>query len=233
MSPCETAQEGGHTTSIACGDEETIRGRSAQPGDDTINTLASALAETVADTMEQAGIGLTFANIGALTSALNKALVRVGGERERVVRQSRLERRTTWVTEQGLLSAVDTARRLGLTLQELETAQDLALIAPVEIPLDLRATSAHFTPESWRYYVPGITLTDTARAHIAHGTLLTRAQAAARLGVPLPMFDHLRLEHGLSAVDQTHAQGGAQRNLYRTDAVDEDPRSEQHGQRHC
>jgi hypothetical protein len=154
--------------------------------------------------------------------------VRVG-----VVRQSRLERRATWVTEQGLLSAVDTARRLGLTLQELETAQDLALIAPVEIPLALRATSDHFTPESWRYYLPSITLTDTARAHIAHGTLLTRAQAAARLGVPLPMFDHLRLEHGLSAVDQTHAQGGAQRNLYRTDAVDEDPRSERHGQRHC
>ena len=195
-------------------------GRSAQPGDDTINTLASVLAETVADTMEQAGVGLTFANIGALTSALNKALMRVGGERERAVRQSRLERRTTWVTEQGLLSAVDTARRLGLTLQELETAQDLALIAPVEIPLGLRATSAHFTPESWRYYLPGITFTDTARAQIAHETLLTRAQAAARLGVPLLTVDHLRREHDLNPVDQTHAQGASQRNLYRTDAVD-------------
>src|ERR671935_2299416 len=202
------------------GHEETIMGRSTQPGDDTINTLASALAETVADTTEQAGIGLTFANIGALTSALNKALVRVGGERERVVRQSRLERRATWVTEQGLLSAIDTARRLGLTLQELETAQDLALIAPVEIPLSLRAISDHFTPESWRYYLPSITLTDTARAHIAHGTLLTRAQAAARLGVPLPTFDQLRQEQGLSAVDQIHAQDGSQRKLYRTDTVD-------------
>ena len=195
-------------------------GRSAQPGADTINTLATALAETVAEAMDQARVGLTFANIGALTSALNKALVRVGDERERAVRQSRLERRTTWVTEQGLLSAVDTARRLGLTLQELETAQDLALIAPVEIPLSLRAISDHFTPESWRYYLPSITLTDTARAHIAHGTLLTRAQAAARLGVPLRTFDHLCLEHGLSAVDQTHAQDGSQRTLYRTDAVD-------------
>ena len=202
------------------GHEETIMGRSTQPGDDTINTLATALAETVAEAMDQARVGLTFANIVALTSALNKALVRVGGERERAVRQSRLERRTTWVTEQGLLSAVDTACRLGLTLQELETAQDLALIAPVEIPLGLRATSDHFTPESWRYYLPGIILTDIARAHIAHETLLTRVQAAARLGVPLLTFDHLCLEHGLSAVDQTHAQGGAQRKLYRTDAVD-------------
>jgi hypothetical protein len=208
-------------------------GRSSQPGDDTINTLASALAETVAGAMDQARVGLTFANIAALTGALNKALVRVAGERERAVRQSRLERRATWVTEQGLLSAVDTARRLGLTLQELETALDLALIAPVEIPLSLRAISDHFTPESWRYYLPSITLADTARAHIAHGTLLTRAQAAARLGVPLRTFDHLCLEHGLSAVDQTHAQGGAQRKLYRTDALDEDPRSERHGQRHC
>src|SRR5919204_5612923 len=202
------------------GHEETIMGRSTQPGDDTINTLASTLAETVADTMEQARVGLTYANIGALTSALNKALVRVGGERERAVRQSRLERRAAWVTEQGLLSAVDTARRLGLTLQELETAQDLALIAPVEIPLALRPTSDHFTPESWRYYLPGITLTDTARAHIAHGTLLTRAQAAARLGVPLRAFDQLRREHGPGAVDQTHPQDGSQRNLYRTDALD-------------
>jgi hypothetical protein len=197
-----------------------IMGRSTQPGDDTINTLASVLAETVAEAMDQARVGLTFANIVALTSALNKALVRVGGERERAVRQSRLERRAAWVTEQGLLSAVDTARQLGLTLQELETAQDLALIAPVEIPLALRATSDHFTPESWRYYLPGITLTDTARAHIAHGTLLTRTQAAARLGMPLRTFDHLCLEHGLSAVDQTHAQDGSQRKLYRTDAVD-------------
>jgi hypothetical protein len=195
-------------------------GRSAQPGDDTINILATALTETVAEAMEQARVELTFANIVALTSALNKALVRVGGERERAVRQGRLERRTTWVTEQGLLNAVDTARRLGLTLQEMETAQHLALIAPVEIPLDLRATSAHFTPESWRYYLPGITLTDTARAHIAHETLLTRVQGAARLGVPLLTFDHLCLEHGLSAVDPTHAQDGSQRKLYRTDAVD-------------
>ena len=202
------------------GDEETMMGRSAQPGDDTINTLATALAETVAEAMEQARMELTFANIAALTSALNKALVRVGGERERAVRQSRLERRATWVAEQGMLNAADTARRLGLTLQELGTAQDLTLIAPVEIPLGLRATSAHFTPESWRYYLPGITLTDTARAHIAHETLLTRVQAAARLGVPLLTFDHLCLEHGLSAVDQTHAHDGPQRKLYRTDAVD-------------
>jgi hypothetical protein len=201
-------------------DEETIMGRSAQPGGETINTLATAFAETVAEAMEQARVELTFANIAALTSALNKALVRVGGERERAVRQSRLERRATWVAEQGMLNAADTARRLGLTLQEMETAQELALIAPVEIPLALRATSAHFTPESWRYYLPGITLTDTARAHIAHETLLTRAQAAARLGVPLLTFDHLCLEHGLSAVDPTHAQDGSQRKFYRTDAVD-------------
>src|ERR671935_1045117 len=108
------------------GHEETIMGRSAQPGADTINTLASALAETVAEAMDQARVGLTFANIGALTSALNKALMRVGDERERAARQSRLERRATWVAGQGLLSAGATARRLGLTLQELETAQDLA-----------------------------------------------------------------------------------------------------------
>jgi hypothetical protein len=37
------------------------------------------------------------------------------------------------------------------------------------------------------------------------------AQAAARLGVPLPTFDDLRLEHGLSAADQTDAQDGSQR----------------------
>jgi len=36
----------------------------------------------------------------------------------------------------------------------------------------------------------------------------------------VPTFDHLRLEHGLSAVDQAHAQDGSHRNLYRTDAVD-------------
>jgi hypothetical protein len=39
------------------------------------------------------------------------------------------------------------------------------------------------------------------------------AQAAARHGVPLPTFDNLRLDHDLSAVDQTHAQDGSQRNL--------------------
>ena len=87
------------------GDEETMMGRSAQPSGETINTLATAFAETVAEAMEQARMELTFANIAALTSALNKALVRVGGERERAVRQSRLERRATWVAEQGMLNA--------------------------------------------------------------------------------------------------------------------------------
>ena len=43
------------------------------------------------------------------------------------------------------------------------------------------------------------------------------AQAAARLGVPLLTFNDLRLEHGLSAVDQTDAQDGLQRNLERTE----------------
>jgi hypothetical protein len=62
--------------------------------------------------------------------------------------------------------------------------------------------------------------TPHARAHIAHETLLTRAQAAARLGVPLRTFDHLCREHDLSAVDPTHAQDRSQRTRYRTDAVD-------------
>src|SRR3954452_19413033 len=90
LAPEEDSDEG-HTTSNVCGDEEMIMGRSAHIGDDTINTLATALAETVAATMDQARVDLTFANIGALTSALNKALVHVGGERERAVRQGRIE----------------------------------------------------------------------------------------------------------------------------------------------
>lgn len=147
----------------------------ARPHDGTINMLAAALAETVADALDQAGVALTVANTVALTCALNKALTHVGCERERAVRQDRLERRAAWVAEQGLLRAGETAERLGLTLREVETARRLAILAPVAIPAPLRATSDHFTPESWRYYRPDLTLTPTERTRIAHETLLTRA----------------------------------------------------------
>lgn len=201
--------------------------RSAQTRTGTTNTvvvqLADMLAETVADAMDQAGLALTLTNTIALTAALGKALERVGCERERTVRQCRIERRSEWVQGLGLLPAADTARRLGLTPRELETAEELGIIAPVEVPLDLRATSDHFTRESWRYYPPDSALTDDDRARIAHGTLLTRTQAADRLGMPLTTFDHLRIERGLLPVAQPGGHGGSggsQPNLYRTDDID-------------
>lgn len=196
----------------------------ARQSDNTgaITALAAQLAETVADALDEAGVALTFANTIALTCALNKALERVGSERERAVRQGRIERRATWVQEQGLLKAGEAADRLGLTLRELETARILGLIAPVEIPPYLRAMSDHFTPESWRYYRPDIMLTEADRTSITHETLLTRVQAAERLGVPTLTFDHLRREHGVAPVEQIREQGsgGAQLNRYRADAVD-------------
>lgn len=195
--------------------------RYAHPHDDAINALATQLAGTVADALDQAGLAVNMANTMALTGALNKEIERVGNERERAVRQSRIERRATWVREQSLLSAGETAQRLGLTLQELETARDLVFIAPVEVPVSLHTTSDHFTRESWQYYLPASTLTDTERAYIAHGTLLTRVQAAERLGVTPATFDHLRVEYGLTTVEPTCEQNGSQINLYRTDAIDQ------------
>lgn len=193
-------------------------GRYAQPQDNTIATLATRLAETVADAMDRAGVALSIANTGALIRLLTKDLERVGHERERAVRQGRIDRRTAWVQEHGLLSPGETGQLLGLTVAEMVTARDLAFITPVAIPLDLRATSEHFTAESWQYYAPGVLLTDAQRARIAHETLLTRTQAADRLGLPLPTFDHLRLAHALTPVEQV--RGGARPMLYRTDDVD-------------
>jgi hypothetical protein len=48
---------------------------------------------------------------------------------------------------------------------------------------------------------------------VSYETIGCAGRGTARLGVPLPTFDNLRLGHGLSAVDQTHAQDGSQRNL--------------------
>lgn len=194
--------------------------RLTQPHDSPISILATDLAETVAEAMDQAGVALTLVNTMALTSALNKAIEHVARDRERAERQCRIERRAAWVHEQSLLTAAETAQRLELTLQELEMARELTLIVPVEVPLSLQATSAYFTPQSWRYYRPGITLTKADRMCIAHETLLTRAQAAERLGVSLPAFDRLRVESGLSAVEQASGRGGSQPHLYRTEAVD-------------
>ncbi len=194
--------------------------RVAQPHDDTIDILATELAATAAHAMDQAGVALTLTNTSALTNALRKAIENVGQERERAVRLDRIERRAAWVCDQGLLCAVETARQLGLNSQELETARELAIIAPVDVPLELHATSDHFTAESWRYYPPTISLTEAERTHIAHGTLLTRTQAAERLGVPVSTFDRLRAAHGLTAVDGARERGGSQMCRYRTDAVD-------------
>lgn len=194
--------------------------RTARSHDGTMDALAAQLVESVAGVLDQAGLTLTLTNTAALTSALNKALQRVGCERERSVRQIRIDRRATWVREQDLRSTAETAHQLRLTLQEMETARNLGIVTPIEVPPDLQATSDHFTPESWRYYPPDIALTDTERALIAHETLLTRGQAAERLGMSLPTFDRLRMEHGLAPVEQIHRHSGSQLNHYRTDAVD-------------
>jgi hypothetical protein len=193
--------------------------RSPSIHDEPIDLLAMQLAETVAAAMEQAGLDLTLLNRMALTSALNKALERLGTERERTIRQARIAQRTAWVDGQGLLTAAALARHLGLSAQELQTAQDLALITPVEVPRELRATSAHFTAESWHYYRPN-RLTDEECAQIAHATLLTRMQAAERLGVPLVTFDQWRAEQGLLPASQTCAPGRTPPQRYHTDEVD-------------
>jgi len=192
----------------------------AQPPDDPIKNLAAQLATTVADAMDGAGVALTLTNTMRLTAALGKALETVGCGRERDERQGRVDRRAAWVCEYGLLGPIDAARHLGLTAQEFETAREMAIIAPVEVPTGLHSTSAHFTAESWRYYLSSTTLADTDRACIAHETLLTRTQAAVRLGMPLATFDQLRLEHGLTAVDAGHDGSGARLTRYRTDAID-------------
>lgn len=189
--------------------------------DGPIGMLASHLAETAADALADAGMDVTGANCVALISALSAALRRVGTERECALRQSRIAQRAVWVQEHRLRTAADTAQRLGLSQRELETARDLAIVAPVEVPAELRATSAHFTVESWQYYWPDLTLTPADRARIAHETLLTRAQSAERLGLPLPAFDRLRLEQGLTPVAQGHDGGAMRRTLYRLEAVDQ------------
>jgi len=199
--------------------------RFAQSRSGAVNVLAAevaaAMAESVAAAMDEAGLDLTLSNTMALTSALGKALESVGRERECAVRQRRIERRTAWVEEQGLLTAAEAAQHLGLTPHELDTAQALDIIAPVDVPSDLRATSEHFTSESWRYYAPNLTLTPVDHARIAHGTLLTRTQASERLGVSLQVFDDLRMEQGIMPVAQSQAQGSSRSTLYRADVVDQ------------
>ncbi|HZS89198.1 MAG TPA: hypothetical protein VFE42_17125 [Chloroflexota bacterium] len=186
--------------------------------DSTIHALATELAATAADALERAGLPLSALNAAALGRALSKALEHVVAERERAVRQARLDQRARWVQEQGLLSAADVAQHLGLTPLELDTAQALALVVPVDIPPDLLGASAHFTAESWRYYRPGIALSDDARARIAHETLLTRLQAAERLGVSVSEFDRLRKERGLTDVAHTGSTDPSPKR-YRTAAV--------------
>ena len=195
--------------------------RFAQPpvDDGAITTLALQLAAAAAAALDRVGLPLTMTTAGALTRALTKALEDLRAERERIVRQDRIEGRATWIREQRLLSDGEACRLLGLTLLELETALDLAIIAPEAIPADLQAMSMHFTRESWRYYLPSITLTASDCARIAHETLLTRPQAAERLGVSVLAFDHLRLAQNLPIVDPRPGQGSSQPKLYRTDDV--------------
>lgn len=193
--------------------------RIAQPpvDDGAITTLALQLATAAAAALERVGVPLTTTTASALSRALAKALDDVRLERERTVRQDRIEGRARWIREQRLLSDDEAARLLGLTLRELETARALVIIAPAAIPADLQATSAYFTRESWRYYLPSITLTARDRACIAHETLLTRPQAAERLGMSLRAFDQVRLAQHLPIVDPRPGPGNAQPTLYRTD----------------
>lgn len=183
-------------------------------------TLALQLAHTALAALDEAGLAPTLLHTMRLTTALRKALEQAAAERERAVRQERVDRRTAWVAGEGLLAADALARQLGLSQPEWETAHDLALIAPVEVPLALQAASAHFTRESWLFYRPRAPLTAGERAQIAHATLLTRAQAAQRLGVRPRVFDQLRAQHGVTPASPARQRGDPQLHRYHTDEVD-------------
>jgi hypothetical protein len=84
------------------------------------------------------------------------------------------------------------------------------------VPVPCQLHEAFSTP---RYYHLQA-LTDDQRAEIAAATLLSRTDAAARLGVTPAAFDRLRKTHGLQVADRAPTRAGYMMVLFRQPDVD-------------
>jgi hypothetical protein len=69
-------------------------------------------------------------------------------------------------------------------------------------------------------YCAALVLSEEQRAQIAAATLLSRLEAARRLGVTPAAFDRLRKRHGVEIADHTPTRAGYMMALYRQTDVD-------------
>jgi hypothetical protein len=123
--------------------------------------------------------------------------------------------RGAWIAEHGLLTWQETQERLGLTTQELYAAKDLDLVQSLEVPVQtLGSTFMHDR------VLEVHELTPAERTQIAENVLLTRVQAAERLGITPAKFDSLRKRAGIKHAKAARGDSGWPMYLYRQSDVD-------------
>jgi hypothetical protein len=119
-----------------------------------------------------------------------------------------LHQAAQWATENGLIDEQAAQAQAGLDVYEWQTALEQGLIAPSSCPI-----TEPFIPAY--YDLTRLQLDTDTIQHLRATTLLTRAQAAAVLGVPVAVFERRRRDAGIRHMRSVHQASGQHERLYR------------------
>jgi hypothetical protein len=172
------------------------RSRYRAPAPPVVDPRIEPLAQALIAALDAQGIPL--ADVGRLWPDIAERIEQEARDREARRLAEIDERRRIWAEEQGLVDTPALAARLGLDERELATAERLGFVAQREWPVELRKP-IEYGPRFWSgLYDLATILTDAQRREIAETVLLSREEAAERLGVSAAQFDHLRKQAGLN-----------------------------------
>jgi len=152
--------------------------------------VAERAAGTIVAAFDESGQVLTGDRYGEVLVALRASLERTIAGRQTLAVEERAAARAAWAREQHAYPRAELPAQFGLSVHECRTVEELGYIVAVEVPYALRDMVGTFTRDDTpAYYRVAVPLGAAERAELAAKTLLTRNQAAARLGVSGATFD--------------------------------------------
>ncbi len=161
--------------------------------------VAERAAGVIVEAFDAHGQVLTGDRYGEVLVALRASLERTLAARQTLAVEERATVRVAWARAQHVYPWSELPAQLGLSVHECRTAEELGYVVAVEVPYALRDTVGTFTRDyTPAYYRVAVPLGAAERAEIAAKTLLTRNQAAARLGISAQTFDRRYTQAGLA-----------------------------------
>lgn len=178
-----------------------------------LERIGTRLAAILEEKLTAAGYPIDWQVYGQIVG-VDGVIVRELQRPESKRQVARYQDRDQWAKDPSVLSWDDLQASWGLTRPEMRAAAELGYTHQVTVPTPYR--EAFDTPK----YFASTPLTEAQRRDIATHTLISRTDAAARLGITPAAFDKLKKERGLQRADTTVTSAGHMLFLYLQSDVD-------------